>query len=54
MSAQFRAAILAVRPWRSIFATKKSSIPRRLFDRRDRGVAENKFGWFVGHGAASL
>jgi hypothetical protein len=35
----------------SIFAATQETFPCRLFDRRNRGVAQDELGRFVGHGA---
>jgi hypothetical protein len=55
--AQLRAAVFTMRelPRKpsglSIFAANEETLRCRLFDRRNRGVAQDELGWFVGHGA---
>lgn len=56
MSVQLRSAILAMRQRRALRFSSAEKTPARwrLFDYRDRGVAQDKLGRFVGHRVARL
>src|SRR2546429_4391975 len=56
MSVQLRSAILAMRERRALRFSSAEKTPARwrLFDCRDRGVAQDKLGRFVGHRVARL
>ena len=57
MSLQLRSAVLTMRKRRALsfaFAEKSSLARLRLFDRRDRRIAQDKFLQFIGHTSARL
>jgi hypothetical protein len=57
MSLQLFSAILTMRKWRALSfapAEKSSSARLRLFDCRDRRIAQDKFFQFIGHTSARL